>query len=171
MYHQLTLCLALDAIALVIFRLIRGRRWERKALAALTLAWAFATVYLTLFRGKRGSGVRGFKSSWPLPFWEVVSAHHYGLTTNRSVLNMLLFVPLGYLVPRLQVLSQPNEALSVATSKVGILQTVICGLAASLAIEAAQYVLGRGVFELDDLVKNMLGTALGWGAFYLINLV
>lgn len=161
------MCLTIDIMALLTFRLLRRKRWERQALATMTVVWALATIYLTLFRVERGLGMRGLKLFWPMPILEAIVARHYGLTANRSILNILLFVPLGYMVPRLLLLAQRDVANARTLPKVSIYLPLACGLAVSLAIEVAQYAFGRGVFELDDLVKNTLGTLLGYCAFQL----
>ena len=61
---------------------------------------------------------------------------------------MLLFVPFGYLLPQMKQLKWYHVA--------GL------GFITSLMIETCQLVFRFGVFELDDLVKNTMGAALGW---------
>lgn len=43
-----------------------------------------------------------------------------------------------------------------------VLRTVSGGFFLSLFIEIMQYVLGRGISELDDLILNTFGVFLGW---------
>ncbi|MBO4847824.1 MAG: VanZ family protein [Clostridia bacterium] len=42
-------------------------------------------------------------------------------------------------------------------------QALLAGFLLSLVIETAQFVLGCGVSELDDLILNTLGAAIGYG--------
>lgn len=68
---------------------------------------------------------------------------------EQVVLNILLLVPFGMLLP---VCRGRPIRLDAA---LGI------GFLFSLLIESLQYILARGVFELDDLMDNTLGCLLG----------
>lgn len=63
--------------------------------------------------------------------------------------NVLLFFPLGFLLPLLR------------RTKLGLLRTMGVGLAASLAIETAQFFFGRSA-DVDDVILNALGVCLGY---------
>ena len=67
--------------------------------------------------------------------------------------NILLFVPLGVFLP---ILGKVFRRLSIMLP-VG----VIC----SFFIELTQFLTHLGIFELDDILTNSLGTLLGWGFF------
>ena len=41
-------------------------------------------------------------------------------------------------------------------------QAILAGLLLSLGIETAQFILGSGISELDDLILNTLGALLGY---------
>ena len=64
------------------------------------------------------------------------------------VVNLLLMVPVGYMLPQLFNLS--------AT------QTTLLGAGLSLSIESIQLITRLGMFELDDFIYNTLGAALGY---------
>ena len=68
-------------------------------------------------------------------------------------LNILLFVPFGYLLPLLW--KRADRWWKV----------VLCGFLLSLLIELTQLVTHLGMFDLDDLMNNSLGAFLGWGCF------
>ena len=70
-------------------------------------------------------------------------------------LNILLFVPFGYLLPLLW--KRADRWWKV----------VLCGFVLSLLIELVQLVTHLGMFDLDDLMNNSLGAFLGWGCFCL----
>ena len=64
---------------------------------------------------------------------------------KQILLNILLFIPLGYFLCRLL---RPRRA-------------VLISLAVSAAIELLQYATYRGMLDVDDLISNGLGAAAG----------
>ena len=64
--------------------------------------------------------------------------------------NILLLIPLGYLVPILR--ENFNRRW-----KAGVL-----GIGLSMAIEIVQLVSHRGFFDLDDVLLNSFGCVIGW---------
>ena len=67
-----------------------------------------------------------------------------------AVLNLLMFVPVGYLAP-------------VLWNRVDRLWKVLLfGFCLSLGVELLQLVTLRGMLDLDDLMNNTIGTAVGW---------
>lgn len=66
-----------------------------------------------------------------------------------SLLNVLLFVPFGYLLRRM--LHSGKKVLLIGG----------CGLLCSAVIEVLQLIFGLGVFELMDLIANSAGALLG----------
>lgn len=69
--------------------------------------------------------------------------------------NVVWFVPLGLLLP----LCRPGTRLS---------RTVLTGAAVSLSIELLQLLLRTGITDVDDLIFNALGAALGWWPYRLL---
>lgn len=63
--------------------------------------------------------------------------------------NIGWFVPFGFLLP---LLSKKNN----------LVRTVAAGFVFSLFIETAQFIFYKGVAELDDLILNTLGAAIGY---------
>lgn len=70
-----------------------------------------------------------------------------------NLLNILLFIPFGVLLEYLLCRSVRKRR--------GVLIFLICTLG-SLLIETAQYISGRGFFELIDIITNALGGAIGY---------
>ncbi len=70
------------------------------------------------------------------------------------ILNVLMFVPVGYLVP--SVSAKVNKWWKV----------LLIGFLFSLLIEFVQLYTHLGYAEIDDLVNNTIGAVLGW-IFYL----
>ncbi len=76
-------------------------------------------------------------------------------------MNMMLFVPMGYLLPYVF-----NYFRARAT-----LRPVVCCFIVSLAIENAQLIAKRGFYDIDDLVANTLGGLVGQGLYLLLGYV
>lgn len=71
------------------------------------------------------------------------------------ILNILLFIPFGYLLPSL-------------FPKLRWWQVILLGLAFSLTIELLQLITKLGYADVDDLINNTLGAAIGWLCYKLI---
>ena len=67
---------------------------------------------------------------------------------NGVVQNILLYYPLGYLLPILFPQLKPKHV-------------ILIGCLCSIATEATQYLLKLGWCETDDVIHNTLGTAIG----------
>lgn len=183
MYEQLIAAAAIDLVLLWVVRSIRGFRAESLLLVAVTALYAAAIVCITLLCGGR-CGQCGVCFELKCPIIEAIRLRHYGLSTNRSVLNILLFVPLGFLLSSISThcLSSKRSSCSSFSRRFishpqngGVLWClclcVVLGLTCSLAVEVCQLVFHRGVFELDDLVKNTLGAVVGYLLFVGMDLV
>ena len=71
--------------------------------------------------------------------------------------NIVLFVPLGWLLPVL--FARWRKASAVA----------LTAFLLSLSIEISQWLLGTGVADVDDLLFNVIGGMLGYGCYCLLN--
>jgi glycopeptide antibiotics resistance protein len=69
--------------------------------------------------------------------------------------NILLLVPLGFLMPLVFPGMTAKKAFALAT-------------AACLAIEVLQVVMRVGIFDIDDVILNVLGCMAGYGAFVIL---
>ena len=67
---------------------------------------------------------------------------------DRLILNILLYYPLGYLLPILFPKIKPKHV-------------ILIGCLCSIATEAIQYLLKMGWCETDDVIHNTFGTAIG----------
>ena len=70
------------------------------------------------------------------------------------ILNILLYYPLGYLLPLLFPKLKPKHV-------------ILIGCLCSIATEATQYLLKMGWCETDDVIHNTLGTAIGVWVWHL----
>ena len=86
------------------------------------------------------------------PFWtyRAVLAHTPGVSVWDIVLNVVLFVPLGFLVKLLY----PNMKL---------LKILLIAVVCSVFIETNQYFYEKGIAQFDDVMHNTIGAAIGWG--------
>lgn len=76
------------------------------------------------------------------------------------LLNILLYIPLGYLLPFTWRWFRSARLLSG--------RVVLTGFVCSALTETAQLVFRIGLFEFDDMINNTLGCAIGCILFSLV---
>lgn len=104
--------------------------------------WACYFLSLTFVLFIRLMGNRGINLN-PLDF--VKNIYEDPIFFITIIMNILAFMPIGYLFKK-------------KTLKVSVLSAiVIC-----LAIELLQYIFKVGIFDVDDIVFNVIGIILGW---------
>lgn len=80
--------------------------------------------------------------------------HKMDISLFRNIiLNILLFVPLGFLLP---IYSDKLKKSYIV---------ILIGLLTTLLIEYLQYITRMGIFEIDDILNNTVGTIIGYSAF------
>lgn len=86
-----------------------------------------------------------------MPFWTYLAVikHTPGVSIWDIVLNIVLFVPLGFLVKLLYPSLSILKMMGVA---------ILC----SLLIEINQYVFEKGIAQIDDVMHNTTGAMVGW---------
>ncbi|SDM05962.1 VanZ like family protein [Sarcina sp. DSM 11001] len=161
MYSQLLIAFSASVVLIIL-----GKKYPFVA----TAIYLLALVYFVIFsNGRAGLGTMSIR--FPLPFYRAIKTHHYGLTTNRSVLNVILFIPFGYLLPTLIIAHRTHccegdikkkQVENVKRLYPSWWIVIGAGLLCSFIIETSQFLFKFGVFELDDLVKNTMGTAIGY---------
>ena len=122
-------------------------RMKKGLRVLLTVCYFAAVAYITLFRTKWQRNVILD------PFWEIrrlVSSGQYLHWGLQIGLNILLFVPLGFLMPAWSSRFQKGYV------------TVLCAMFFSVLIEAAQYLLACGLTEVPDILHNTLGAWIGF---------
>lgn len=82
-------------------------------------------------------------------------AGRYGLSVSEINLygNVLVFVPCGFFLPALFLRLQSFR------------RYLICFTLGLVTVEVAQLFTLRGICDIDDLILNVIGAALGFGAF------
>lgn len=95
-------------------------------------------------------------------YFELIFNHQKGWL-SQNLLNMLLFMPLG--ASCFCITDRNNR------SKFKI--AVIAGFLLSCFVEITQYFTKLGFFETDDIINNIIGTAIGdavcWLVYSLVN--
>lgn len=76
-----------------------------------------------------------------IPLWSYTSHEH----TRQILLNIVLFVPVGYFLA--------NFTFPCFT--------LVISLGISLCVELIQFLTYRGILDVDDLISNVCGAAVG----------
>lgn len=116
--------------------------------AGLLCCWFILVLCLTsLSRGSNFTGsfnidfLSGYISAW----------NQWSVSELQLILfNMLMFAPLGFLLP---LLWRKAEKFWV---------TFAISLSVTIFIEVFQFFTGTGIFELDDLFHNLIGSLFGY---------
>ncbi len=115
----------------------------------LFLLYLLVLLRLTVFRnGCFSHGLFTGRIVW-VPFLylaELVRRGDWWYFTYLFVGNLVWFMPFGFF---LRLFGQPFG------------RTLLLGFLLSLCIETAQFVLGCGVTEVEDLILNSIGTLIG----------
>ena len=121
---------------------------KKAAVLILLAAWFLLVLFLTTFnRGANYTGKINISLfSGYINAWNEWSLSEYQLI----IFNVLMFSPLGFLLP---FLGSKTKKLSVAS---------LISFLVTLFIEALQLLTGQGIFELDDLFHNFVGSMFGY---------
>lgn len=116
----------------------------------------FFYAYSNNYRGQMTS------VSYNLVFFKTISNYiqninHIGLDVLLFNLagNVAAFMPLGFLLP-------------LAFRRFNAVKTYMVAFALILCAEVLQLLSRRGVFDVDDLLLNMLGSIIGYGVYKLL---
>lgn len=103
----------------------------KKSRKILVALYILIILWITLF-SREPMTTRIFRGL----FWEIEMRYW-----NNIIQNILLFIPLGFLI--------------------GGKRGIIAGLLLSIGIELTQYIAVLGYCELDDVLNNTIGAAIG----------
>ncbi len=127
---------------------MRGKRW----IHILFLCYLAALLRITVFRS--GFGAHGFCADGVInlklfaEYLPLIRTNDWDRIIYLFVGNIIWFVPFGMYVRYWK-------------AGHGILWAAVLGFALSFLIETMQYMAGTGISELDDLILNTAGAALG----------
>lgn len=113
------------------------------------LVYAVILLKLVVFKNGFTTSFRGLNLI-PCQFIvDLISGQMSVSILLKNVLgNIAVFVPMGILLP-------------VIYKKLSIKKTVVIGFFVSLTIELAQFIIGLGICDIDDLITNTIGVLLG----------
>ena len=119
-------------------------------------AYLFAVIKITFVR----DGIRIETSEYRAMLFSGIYEYKIGLKSMKSLImnyagNVAMFFPLGIFLP-------------VFFKKLNFWQTVWLGFLLSSMIELAQYCMSIGYTDIDDILTNTLGSALGALTFFYI---
>lgn len=141
-------------------RRLRGRRttfWHEAGTAAF-YCYLFLLGEVTVNYGCIVNGRFSLAESFNLiPFWgivDIIATKSTYLVILNIAGNIILFMPLGFLLPLLWERWRSAKA------------TVLLGAGLSFSIEFLQFFTSRGT-DVDDLMLNTLGALWGYGVFLL----
>lgn len=124
-------------------------------LCLVLAGYAFVLVKIILLKYGWGAGLRSVNL---IPFLFVGDLLHpstsLGVVLKNVLGNLAIFIPLGMLAPALW---KRFDAWW---------KPVLLGLAVSAAFELTQYLFGLGASDVDDLLLNTLGAAIGSGLYF-----
>ncbi len=86
------------------------------------------------------------------PLWSYIVLYERLLA--QLILNVLMFIPIGFFI-------------GGALKKKRILDIIGIGFLLSFFIELTQLITTRGVFNVDDIIHNILGSIIGFFVFIL----
>lgn len=122
-----------------------SRRQIRQAAGLFLIAWILVLLWLTVLGRPSADRV-----AYLIPFTTTASmlkdAPWYEIF-YLLVGNIAWFVPIGFLLP--------------LSTRIKPWLAILCGAGLSLLIEAGQYLFSVGCTDVDDLIFNTLGTAIG----------
>ena len=87
-----------------------------------------------------------------LPFWSYTIL--YNRLLAQLIMNVIMFIPIGFFA-------------GGALKKRSFWNVLGIGFLVSLFIEQTQLITTRGVFSVDDIIHNVLGSAIGLACFVL----
>ena len=138
------------SVAIVIGMLVmKGGRAKRFVLGALLAEYYFLVLCSTVIC--RASVMERHVEL--MPFWnypDIWNKVDYPADLIEVLLNMALFVPIGFLL----------GGIGFKTKKV-----LLMGICLSGIIEVSQFAFSKGLCETDDVIHNTLGAFLGYLGF------
>lgn len=139
---------AFCAVALLVMKCIKNADTMNWTMFFIFLAYAALVAYVTIFVrvGTVNTSIR------MEPFERLIKAFETGSfeAMEHDVLNMLMFVPLGGLIPLLN---------TKVFQKLG--DACLFGLIASTTIETTQLIAQLGQCDINDIIANTLGAVVG----------
>ena len=142
--------LGLFVVGLLVLIWWKGFKLGLRYGSVLLLAEWVCLVLCTIVLFRETSAERGYNL---MPFWSYwdYGEHSYFMEMfGENILNVMLFVPVGFLA---------GCGLQGMTFK----KALFLGGGLSVFIELLQFVFKKGFCETDDVIHNVLGCIIGYG--------
>lgn len=141
----------------VYFTFVNFRQINKKALT-LFLTYLLAVLFITLLSRDGESNSTDIQMEVFRSLQKALRTHSFE-TARHMLLNVALFVPLGFFFPML------HERLR------SWLLAMTCGIMLSTAIESVQLAAGLGICDIDDILANTFGMIAGYLLYDIIKKV
>ena len=138
----------LSVCSFFIIRAVRRKRLKLQQGAAVLALILFLGVVFASTVFTRTPTVRRYELIPCWSWYEVIVNHSQGLLIE-NLLNMILLLPVGILLPM------------ILDSRLRPSMVFLIGMVISAAIELSQLIFQRGLFEWDDMLHNGFGCMLG----------
>ena len=143
------------AISMRLVYLIKNKQkivFYRELLALIFIIYVLCLFYVVTFQDV------GWSSSNFIPFKEMFRYNFGSNLFIKNVLgNIILFLPYGFFVSYYLDLKKPYSAFLLI-------------MLVSISIETTQLLIGR-IFDIDDIILNIIGGMLGYLIYKLLNLI
>lgn len=163
--HQASPTIAIATIVFVVWRLLLWRRQRRDVSREVAVwvffAWALMVVTLTFFPMVIVfyDWTSGLNLIPLASMRQLLTETAPGVAFENIVGNVVLFVPLGLMLPLLFAEVRTSWAVAWRAALV------------STTIELVQWVTGARATDVDDIILNTAGALLGYAAYRLLVLV
>ena len=154
---SLLLLITCMTVFFAFYGLLRNYRAIRYGMLALFVLYVLAVAYITIFsRNARNSdtSIRMFR----FDLVEQAIRTRSLQPINHLILNVAMFVPMGFLFPF--ILPEKLDRLSYS---------LLIGLSFTTVIEATQMMLRLGQADFTDMVTNTLGALVGYALYKIVH--
>lgn len=137
-----------NIVLILYYTRINNRMFVRKASVYMFIGYVALVLCTTIIFRTASDEMRYVLC----PFKSYIGIYNKMLAEN--ILNIVLFMPIGFLA-------------GAALKKKHILNALKIGVGLSLFIEVIQLISKRGVCNIDDVIHNTLGCAIGFAGYLL----
>lgn len=155
---------ALIGVILLVYNLIRKFKKQKKVtfpigsllLCAVFIIYLVVVVGATMLRYRMHSFAGGIGEIYPLFYSYKEAWNHFSAREWRNIiLNIMMFVPFGFLLP---LVSKKFQVFW---------KTYLAGFLFTFLIEMTQLLFNLGICEMDDFMNNTVGAMIGYGFYRL----
>lgn len=123
----------------------------RRQIVAIRLLVFYSMILFCATVLCRNEGIRRYRLDlfWS---WKAVIEINRTDLIYENLLNIFMFIPIGYLL---------SECFKIRSNRIFFL-VILIGIVTSGLIEVSQLVMKCGLCEVDDIVHNTIGCAIGY---------